>query len=195
MALMLMLNQKSRVLGAADFAVKNPSAFNTMTKLFQDDRHPLSAKRGRNVLNWAKDSDPSEEMASLCWSPTCRRLCSRNSSRSRPPGPIFPWWRKNSPAETRKPSNPYLTTRFARGTENTENNPHPSRSCSLRPPHRCGGSQSQQIGSERHTLCLHLLRALCASNEPERHEGEWVVNDCGYGLRKRTLHFKPGGSL
>ena len=56
-ALMVMLNQKSRALGAADFAVKNPSAFNTMTKLFQDDRHPLSAKRGRNVLNWAKDSD------------------------------------------------------------------------------------------------------------------------------------------
>ena len=56
-ALMVMLNQKSRALGAADFAVKNPSAFNTMTKLFQDHRHPLSAKRGRNVLNWAKDSD------------------------------------------------------------------------------------------------------------------------------------------
>jgi hypothetical protein len=55
-ALMLMLNQKSRVLGAADFAVKNPSTFNTMTKLFQDERHPLSATRGRNVLNWAKDS-------------------------------------------------------------------------------------------------------------------------------------------
>lgn len=56
-ALMLMLNQKSRALGAADFAVKNPSAFNTMTKLFQDDRHPLSARRGRCVLCWAKDSD------------------------------------------------------------------------------------------------------------------------------------------
>jgi hypothetical protein len=55
-ALMLMLNQKSRLLGAADFAVKNPSTFNTMSKLFQDDRHPFSARRGRNVLNWAKDS-------------------------------------------------------------------------------------------------------------------------------------------
>jgi hypothetical protein len=54
--LMLMLNQKSRVLGAADFAVKNPSVFSDMTKLFQDERHPLSAERGRNVLNWAKDS-------------------------------------------------------------------------------------------------------------------------------------------
>jgi hypothetical protein len=54
---MMMLNQKSRALGAADFSVKNPSAFNTMTKLFQDDRHPLSPKRGRNILNWAKDSD------------------------------------------------------------------------------------------------------------------------------------------
>lgn len=55
-ALMLMLNQKSRLLGAADFAAKNPSTFNTMSKLFQDDRHPLSARRGRNVLNWAKDA-------------------------------------------------------------------------------------------------------------------------------------------
>jgi hypothetical protein len=55
-ALMLMLNQKSRALGAADFAVKSSSTFNAITKLFQDDRHPLSAKRGRNVLNWAKDS-------------------------------------------------------------------------------------------------------------------------------------------
>ena len=56
-ALMLMLNQKSRVLGAADFAVKYPSAFNTMMKLFQDQRHPLSAQRAKNVLKWAKDSD------------------------------------------------------------------------------------------------------------------------------------------
>jgi hypothetical protein len=55
--LMLMLNQKSRVFGAADFAVKNPSSFNTLTKLFQDDRHPLSAQRAKNVLKWAKDSD------------------------------------------------------------------------------------------------------------------------------------------
>jgi len=54
--LMLMLNQKSRVLGAADFAVKNPSTFNTMTRLFQDERHPLSARRAKSVLNWAKDS-------------------------------------------------------------------------------------------------------------------------------------------
>ena len=56
-ALMVMLNQKNRALGAADSAVKNPSALNTMIKLFQDDRHPLSSKRGRNVLKWAKDSD------------------------------------------------------------------------------------------------------------------------------------------
>jgi hypothetical protein len=55
--LMLMLNQKSRVLGAADYAVKNPSAFSAMTKLFQDERHPLSAQRAKSVLKWAKDSD------------------------------------------------------------------------------------------------------------------------------------------
>ena len=55
--LMVMLNQKGRALGAADFSVKNPSAFNTIIKLFQEDRHPLSSKRGRSILNWAKDSD------------------------------------------------------------------------------------------------------------------------------------------
>ncbi len=66
-ALMLMLNQKSRALGAADFAVKNPSAFNTMTKLFQDDRHPLSARRGLCVLCWAKDSDlPKKWQSQRC---------------------------------------------------------------------------------------------------------------------------------
>jgi hypothetical protein len=52
-----MLNLKSRVLGAADFAVKNPSTFNTMSKLFQDERHPLSAQRAKNVLRWSKDID------------------------------------------------------------------------------------------------------------------------------------------
>lgn len=55
-ALMLMLNQKRRVLGAADFSVKNPSTFSTMAQLFQDERHPLSAQRAKEVLNWAKDS-------------------------------------------------------------------------------------------------------------------------------------------
>jgi len=56
LALMLMLNQKRRALGAADSAVKNPSAFTAMTKLFQDERHPLSAQRAKKVLNCAKDS-------------------------------------------------------------------------------------------------------------------------------------------
>lgn len=54
--LMVLLNQQRRALGAADFAVKNPSTFNTMAKLFQDERHPLSAQRAKKVLNWAKDS-------------------------------------------------------------------------------------------------------------------------------------------
>jgi hypothetical protein len=55
-ALMVMLNQKTRALRAADFAIKNPSAFSAMTKVFHDERHPLSPDRARNVLNWAKDS-------------------------------------------------------------------------------------------------------------------------------------------
>lgn len=54
--LMLMGKQKKRVIAAADFVIKNPSAFSAMTKLFHDQRHPLSSKRAREVLNWAKDS-------------------------------------------------------------------------------------------------------------------------------------------
>ena len=56
MALMVMLNQRNHLFGAADFAAENPSAFSTLTKLFQDERHPLSAQHSGKVLNWARDS-------------------------------------------------------------------------------------------------------------------------------------------
>jgi len=55
-ALMVMLNQRNHLFGAADFAAENPSAFSTLTKLFQDERHPLSAQHSGKVLNWARDS-------------------------------------------------------------------------------------------------------------------------------------------
>jgi hypothetical protein len=55
--LMLMLNQKERARGAAECFSRNPSAYYAMKKLFQDDRHPLSPKRAKNVLVWLKDPE------------------------------------------------------------------------------------------------------------------------------------------
>ena len=53
--LMVMLNQKERAMGAAEFFVKNPSASEALMKLFRDDRHPLSANRAKEILSWLKD--------------------------------------------------------------------------------------------------------------------------------------------
>lgn len=53
--LMIMVNQKERATGAAEYFVKNPSASETLLKLFGDDRHPLSGQRARNILSWARD--------------------------------------------------------------------------------------------------------------------------------------------
>ncbi len=53
--LMVMLNQKERAGGVAEYFSRNSSAYYAMKKLFQDDRHPLSPKRAKNVLVWLKD--------------------------------------------------------------------------------------------------------------------------------------------
>ncbi len=53
--LMVMLNQKERAIGMAEYFVKNPSASEAIMKLFRDDRHPLSVQRARNILRWLKD--------------------------------------------------------------------------------------------------------------------------------------------
>jgi hypothetical protein len=53
--LMIMVNQKNRVIATAEYFVKNPSASETLQKLFGDDRHPLSVQRAQNVLSWVKD--------------------------------------------------------------------------------------------------------------------------------------------
>ena len=53
--LMVMLNQKERVIATAEYFVKNPSVSEALTKLFRDDRHPLSVKRARKVLRWVRD--------------------------------------------------------------------------------------------------------------------------------------------
>ena len=53
--LMVMLNQKGRAEGAADYMVKNPATARSLMKLFPDDHHPLSTKRAKDVLLWAND--------------------------------------------------------------------------------------------------------------------------------------------
>jgi hypothetical protein len=53
--LMVMLNQKERVIAIAEYFVKNPSASETLLNLFRDDRHPLSVQRARNILSWVRD--------------------------------------------------------------------------------------------------------------------------------------------
>jgi hypothetical protein len=53
--LMIMVNQKNRAIAIAEYLVKNPSASETLQKLFGDERHPLSGQRANNILRWARD--------------------------------------------------------------------------------------------------------------------------------------------
>lgn len=53
--LMVMVKQQERTIGAADYVVKNPVKTRTMETLFPDDNHPLTVKRAKNVLIWARD--------------------------------------------------------------------------------------------------------------------------------------------
>ena len=53
--LMIMLNQERQATTAADYFAKNPSISQTLSKLFQSDRHPLSGERARTVLRWLKE--------------------------------------------------------------------------------------------------------------------------------------------
>jgi hypothetical protein len=54
-ALLVMLNQKARAEGAAQFMVKNPAAAESLKKLFPDGPHPLSTQRAKAVLTWIRD--------------------------------------------------------------------------------------------------------------------------------------------
>jgi len=50
-----MLGQSARVRAKAEFFSKNASVAEAISKLFRDDRHPVSAQRARNILRWADD--------------------------------------------------------------------------------------------------------------------------------------------
>ena len=54
-AVMTMLGQRARVRAKAEFFSKNASVADAISKLFRDDRHPVSAQRARNILRWADD--------------------------------------------------------------------------------------------------------------------------------------------
>jgi len=53
--LLVMLNQKESLRNTAEFFVKNPSVSATLQRLFEDNRHPLSAERAQDILDWLKD--------------------------------------------------------------------------------------------------------------------------------------------
>jgi hypothetical protein len=53
--LILMVNQKARALGAASYFSQNSPTYYTMKEIFQDERHPLSPERAKNILIWLKD--------------------------------------------------------------------------------------------------------------------------------------------
>lgn len=53
--LMVMVKQEKRAGGAAEYFVENPTSTVVLKRLFQDERHPLTVERARNVLVWLKD--------------------------------------------------------------------------------------------------------------------------------------------
>jgi Putative metallopeptidase len=55
--LIIMVNQKERALGAASYFSQNSSTYYAMKKFFQDERHPLSPERAKNILVWLKDKE------------------------------------------------------------------------------------------------------------------------------------------
>jgi hypothetical protein len=54
-AVMVMMGQKERARSKAEFFAANPSKNEALSKLFRDDRHPVSPQRARNILRWVND--------------------------------------------------------------------------------------------------------------------------------------------
>jgi hypothetical protein len=53
--LMVMLKQSERASSLAEYIVKNPSASDSLARVLNDDRHPPSPRRARNILRWLED--------------------------------------------------------------------------------------------------------------------------------------------
>lgn len=54
--LMVMLKQSERASSLAEYIVSNPSASESLSRILNDDRHPPSPQRARNILRWLEDS-------------------------------------------------------------------------------------------------------------------------------------------
>ena len=53
--LMVMLKQSERASSLAEYIVGNPSASESLSRILNDDRHPPSPQRARNILRWLED--------------------------------------------------------------------------------------------------------------------------------------------
>jgi hypothetical protein len=54
--LMVMLKQSERASSLAEYIVSNPSASESLSRVLNDDRHPPSPQRARNILRWLEAS-------------------------------------------------------------------------------------------------------------------------------------------
>ena len=54
--LMVMLKQSERASSLAQYIVSNPSASESLSRVLNDDRHPPSSRRARNILRWLEES-------------------------------------------------------------------------------------------------------------------------------------------
>ncbi len=55
--MLIVLDQKERLSSTAEFFLSTPSSSELVAKIFQDDRHPLSVQRSRNILRCLKNPE------------------------------------------------------------------------------------------------------------------------------------------
>lgn len=55
--LLIVVGQKERLSSTAEYFLSTPSASEMVAKIFQDDRHPLSVQRSRNILRSIKNPE------------------------------------------------------------------------------------------------------------------------------------------
>lgn len=64
-ALFVLTGQKDRISATAEYFISNPSKDELLAKAFQNDRHPLSIQRARNILTWIKSPDRTQRWVRL----------------------------------------------------------------------------------------------------------------------------------
>jgi hypothetical protein len=58
--LLVMVGEKQQLRATAEYFASNSTGTELLSKTFQDDRHPLSIQRARNILKWMNDRDRLE---------------------------------------------------------------------------------------------------------------------------------------